>query len=85
MIPFVFAHNSLFEKFKKFSEIKIMFFNNYHEDKVFLEKWVMDNLFQIPEGYYDFTKAHAISDFIYVTYTWIESRLANFCFELKKG
>ncbi len=69
MIPFVFAHNSLFEKFKKFSEIKIMFFNNYHEDKVFLEKWVMDNLFKIPEGYYDFTKAHTISDFIYVTYT----------------
>ena len=69
MIPFVFAHNSLFEKFKKFSGIKILFFNNYHEDKVFLEKRVMNDLFQIPEGYYDFTKAHTISDFIYVTYT----------------
>ena len=77
MIPFVFAHNSLFEKFKKFSGIKILFFNNYHEDKVFLEKRVMNDLFQIPEGYYDFTKAHTISDFIYVTYTWIEERLAQ--------
>lgn len=69
LIPFGFVHKSLYSKFKTTESFRVCFFDDYHMDKVFLSKEVMEDLFHIPEGYYDFKKAHTISDFIYATYT----------------